>query len=254
MWSKVIENLSSILGTDLVEDPYALDLGVFKARKVVDRDKQTRLNLFADRVQLAFRYIQLKYQVPFLKHVTGRSTLGLENSFKVFDEVASTQSTKIIIDSSKSYLRAVGQYKLFPEQVRIVILVRDGRGVFSSGLSHGYSKRKSVTNWKYVYSRGVPIIKKLVAKEHIKVVRYEELVENSESVLKELCQFLEIEYEEGMLQFSALDSHIVNGNDMRFITGSGLKLDERWRTLLSKEDLNYFDDLAGDLNRSFGYD
>ena len=30
-------------------------------------------------------------------------------------------------------------------------------------------------------------------------------------------------------------------------------LDERWRRLLNQQDLELFDTIAGDLNRSFGY-
>ncbi len=40
---------------------------------------------------------------------------------------------------------------------------------------------------------------------------------------------------------------------MRMDSTSTIRLDERWRSHLTPADLKAFDDVAGDLNRSYGY-
>jgi hypothetical protein len=40
---------------------------------------------------------------------------------------------------------------------------------------------------------------------------------------------------------------------MRLKSGSDIRVDERWRTKLTKEDLATFDEIAGDLNKKYGY-
>jgi hypothetical protein len=41
---------------------------------------------------------------------------------------------------------------------------------------------------------------------------------------------------------------------MRFDRSSEIRLDERWRTHLSTENLQIFERLAGALNRKYGYE
>jgi hypothetical protein len=56
-----------------------------------------------------------------------------------------------------------------------------------------------------------------------------------------------------VLDFRSKAQHIL-GNDMRLKSGSDIRLDERWRKNLSQADLATFDEVAGDLNRKYGYE
>jgi len=56
-----------------------------------------------------------------------------------------------------------------------------------------------------------------------------------------------------MLEFGSAESHIANGNRMRFVQSSEIKLDERWREQLSAPMLRFFERHAGELNRELGY-
>jgi hypothetical protein len=44
------------------------------------------------------------------------------------------------------------------------------------------------------------------------------------------------------------------GNGMRLDSTPEIKLDERWREVLSPSDLEIFDPIAGRLNRQLGYE
>jgi hypothetical protein len=85
-------------------------------------------------------------------------------------------------------------------------------------------------------------------------VRYEELCRHPEETLRGVCEFLGLPPAPVGGNFrEAKPQHIV-GNGMRFDRSSEIRLDERWRTHLSVENLQIFERLAGELNRKYGYE
>lgn len=86
--------------------------------------------------------------------------------------------------------------KTFPNS-KVIIMMRDGRDVACSikakvgCLSHG------IKEWK----NSITAIEEYIDDDRIKIVKLEWLVSNRELALKEICDFLEIEYEEEMLSY-----------------------------------------------------
>ncbi len=56
-----------------------------------------------------------------------------------------------------------------------------------------------------------------------------------------------------MLRFGAAAHHLLDGNNMRFQRNSQIRVDAAWREQLSAEDLAFFEQRAGALNRQLGY-
>ena len=83
-------------------------------------------------------------------------------------------------------------------------------------------------------------------------VRYEELCADPAATLKRLATFLDLDPDQTRLDFRAVTQHVI-GNGMRMDATSEISLDERWKSHLSGEDLRAFDEVAGDLNRRYGY-
>jgi hypothetical protein len=84
-------------------------------------------------------------------------------------------------------------------------------------------------------------------------VRYEDYCGNLDAVLVRLQQFLSLEPSGQPSPFRAVEQHVV-GNGMRLDTTSEIHLDERWREALTQQDLERFNDIAGRMNRRYGYD
>jgi hypothetical protein len=57
-----------------------------------------------------------------------------------------------------------------------------------------------------------------------------------------------------MLDFAGRVHHSTNGNDIRTVRSSAIRLDTAWREHLSINDLRYFEARAGWLNRELGYE
>ena len=252
-WSKVVEQMSCALKESVFENPYCLDLGYIDSHVIVDRSHQTKRYRLKQKVLLGIYYLSLRFGMP-PPPVVGRHFRKIVNNNRLlFETVRRVAGKRCVIDSSKSYLKALAYYKAHPENTRIISLSRDGRGVFYSGLHRGVGLRNALDAWRLHYARSRSLYRGYVSREHILNIRYESLATDPESELKRLCEFLRIPYEIEMLKFLDKEHHITNGNNMRF-SSSVIRLDEKWRNGLTPGQLDYFRRHAGKLNASLGYE
>ena len=159
----------------------------------------------------------------------------------------------VMIDSSKDSREAVELYRLAPDRVKIVLLTRDGRGVFLSSRSSNISQSESLAGWIKYHRRALPLLEKQIAPGDLLTLRYEDFATNPEKAGRRLCEFAGLDFEAGMLDLAATTRHIVNGNDTRFAVGKGIRLDERWRDALAGDDLAYFNKYGSKMNERLGY-
>lgn len=248
LWPEVMRRM----GVDPALDPYALDLGYVMA-KVGDKRRTSRMHHFMTRPKNALKYAELAYGLDWLSVLTPRFTQGIVNALSIYDHVRDITHKGIIVDSSKHYLLAAGLYKSKPDSTRIVVLVRDGRGVFYSNLKRGFARRYSLNTWRNHYLRTLDVLDRHVPVDHRITVHYEDLVSNTRNTLERICTFLGIDFMESMLDFRSVVHHNVNGNDMKYSSGSELRLDQAWKSQLKADDSDYFEKHAGALNRRFGY-
>lgn len=248
LWPEVMRRM----GVDPLLDPYALNLGYVIA-KVGDRRRTSKLHQLITRPKNALKYAELRYELDWLRALTPAFTDGIANTQRVYEHIRALTGKDLVVDSSKHYLRAVELYRKQPDTTRIVLLVRDGRGVYYSGLKRGFGRHYSLRAWNKHYRRTMTLLQKHVPEDRRITVRYEDLVENTTAALERLCHFLGIDFTESMLDFRTAVHHNVNGNDMKFASASELKLDVAWKSQLKADDLAYFERQAGVLNREFGY-
>jgi hypothetical protein len=248
VWPQVMRRMH----VDPRGDPYALDLG-YAIAMVGDKKRTSFLHKIMTRPKNALKYAELRLGINWLGKLIPGFGHGIDNTLAIYDHIRELTGKEIVVDSSKHYLRAVELYRRQPESTRVIVLVRDGRGVFYSWLKRGYGKRYALNAWRNHYRRLLLLLDKYVEPRHRITVHYEDLVENTRATLEKLCTFLDIDFSETMIDFRSTVHHNVNGNDMKFLATSDLRLDVAWKTALSQDDLEYFDRHAGKLNRQFGY-
>lgn len=186
-----------------------------------------------------------------LREVHQRNTALVESLREV-------TGARIVIDSSKISLHLKYLLRCPALNIKVIRLVRDGRAVTNSSLGHGLkraTRQESVAaaalSWRRNNEASETVLADLLKSEWI-FLQYEELCRQPEATLRRLCEFLGMDTREIVLDFRAKTQHVL-GNEMRLKSGSDIRQDERWRTALSKEDLAVFDEVAGEMNRKYGY-
>ena len=180
----------------------------------------------------------------------------------------------MLVDSSKLAHRLKLVRRIDAFDVRVIHLVRDGRAVAltymdeqtyadasdpalrrggrgaaaSAGpqmpMSRAADKwRRSLRSAEFVL--GVPRSSWLR-------LTYEELCQTPGAVLQRVFEFLGVDPHGAAADFRSAEHHVV-GNGMRLDNVSSIRLDERWKSALSAQDLRTFESVAGAMNRRFGY-
>lgn len=188
--------------------------------------------------------------------------------------VAELSQAQVVIDSSKVGLRL--KYLLLNPNVdvKVVRLIRDGRAVAltyvdparfadardpsrraggTGGDRKGerLSMHQAAYQWRRCMEEAEHVLRRLDRSRWIEV-RYEDYCRGPNATLERLHRFLGVELGRQPKEFRSVEQHVV-GNGMRLDTTSEIRLDERWREALTKQDLQVFDNVAGHMNRKYGY-
>jgi hypothetical protein len=188
--------------------------------------------------------------------------------------VAELAGAQVVVDSSKVGLRL--KYLLRdPElDVKVIRLVRDGRAVAltymdpagfadasdpskrAGGMGGDRAKERlsmsqAAYEWRRCMEEAEHVLQGLDRSRWMEV-HYEDYCREPDITLERLHRFLGVEPGRQPKDFRSVEQHVV-GNGMRLDTSSEIRLDERWRTVLSNEQMQIFDSVAGKMNRRYGY-
>jgi hypothetical protein len=256
-WSMVYERIREGQGIDMLANPYAFRLWDARAVNKIDPTHQTRsrlLGILARKVWLETRERlpqELRRNVP----LPGRLEKALSNKSVLYQTILDTWSKSLVVDSSKNAWEVVELYRRWPDRVKVVLLSRDGRGVYLSRRKGGRDPHASVRGWVHYYRRALPLLEASLPSDALYRLRYEDLAADPEHTMRALCDFAGLPYAAEMLDLPHAVRHMVNGNDTRFAPQKGIRLDERWRNELTSEDLGYFTRHGGAaMNRRLGYE
>jgi hypothetical protein len=239
---------------DLWKNPYSLNLGFIKAGHEIDPRHQTWFRMLLRKLTFGAEYAHHRWRTPAPPFLHRALKQGTENKRSLFQFLLDQTSNDFVVDSSKHYLGALNLYQAAPDQTRVILLLRDGRAVFNSGISRGMNPKSALNAWIRHCRRSSYVLKKHLPDSALLTVHYEALATSPMSELKRISEFLGINFHPQMLEFGNAESHIANGNRMRFVQSSEIKLDERWREQLSAPMLQFFEQRAGELNKQLGYD
>jgi sulfotransferase family protein len=91
-------------------------------------------------------------------------------------------------------------------------------------------------------------LKALVPTENVLILKYENLVHNAEKAVREMCQFLDEEFEPDMLNVDAENSSFEVNEKGIYSASVG-----RWRSLLPREEIYVAERITGKRLLDFGY-
>jgi hypothetical protein len=180
----------------------------------------------------------------------------------------------IFVDKGNRALRL--KYLLgFPAfDIKVIHLVRDGRPVALTymdpagfadakdtgkrgGGSGGQRDAERLTmdqaayQWKRCNEEAENVLRTL-DKSRLLEIHYEDLCNETDKTLEQIFVFLGLDPAKAAKDFRSVEHHIL-GNGMRLDNTSQVSLDERWKDVLTADDLKTFDRIAGAMNRKYGY-
>ncbi|MBN1217183.1 MAG: sulfotransferase [Candidatus Lokiarchaeota archaeon] len=201
----------------------------------------------------------------------------------IYQQLSDLSHKPNIIDSTKNVDWLKLNYKNLnsTQSSYLIYILRDGRAVFNSQQRKykNINPNELIEKW-IIHVRSTNSFYDTFEGKKIKI-HYEELSLKPEETVKKLCNFLEISYEESMIQYYLHKHHPLGGNtgtqyliikaqdDVKENTPIKLsernkyyysdhpleiKLDLRWKKELNKDLKKLFEIKAGSLNESFQWD
>lgn len=262
-WSRVDEEIRQMLG---VEQPEILSTLVTTDPAYLQSKRETEIWPYEFRHSSAFNL-----NLNRLAMVAGSRTLwrllaaassnvrlhrtAILNSLLIFEAVRRAWDKPIIVDSTKNPARQKGLFLEARERFVVLRVIRDGRAVcYSRMRRENLPMEKCARIWKAENTKQ-KVAQLTMPKRLIFSVRYEELCRNPEAEVARILAILGLPNDPYLLDFRAGGRHSVGGNPMRFRNSEReIRLDEKWKTGLSREDLQEFEAIAGRLNRRLGYE
>lgn len=170
----------------------------------------------------------------------------------LIEAVVELKGARVFLDSSKEPHRLKFLMRIPSLRVKVIQLVRDGRGVAASYLKRNeFPLRRACDEWR----------RSIVSEEHIlrcfspdRVLRlrYEDFCQDVAGHARRIFEFLGVDPSHSIRDFHKADHHIL-GNRMRLSATGEIRLDEKWRSTMTPESLTVFESMGGAINRRYGY-
>jgi hypothetical protein len=158
----------------------------------------------------------------------------------------------VFLDGSKDAVRMRHFLRAGIWDIRILYIIRDGRGCVNSYCRHtGSSVESAAREWRISHAECRRLLKSVPRDRWVRI-RYEDLCADTTGELKRVYRFLDLDPAEAVDTYEPSRYHIL-GNNMRLSPLTAVTTDEKWRRAMSADALERFETRVGALNRSLGY-
>ncbi len=166
-------------------------------------------------------------------------------------------------DKTPMYMRHLGLIDRLVPEAQYVHLIRDGRdaalafldmpeGVVTRTWAHPRSPAGFACEWRTEVRRARGLGRRIGASRYHEI-RYEELVADTEAVLRSICAFADLPFEPAMLEFAGNVDVSAKPHHQRLLQPPTRGVRE-WREQMSEGDVRAFEAVAGDLLSELGYE
>ncbi len=157
--------------------------------------------------------------------------------------IYSKYTTKnVFVDNTK--LHIIGEKLVTRDDWKLIVLLRDPRGIMCSYKLAGISKgdfRKAESVLPYL-ADFMSTVQRVVKNGNVTLVRYEDFCKNPSDILSKLCDFIGVTYENDMSKLFTLDKasrgHVIKGNRLlRAKKIENILEDKKWKTVLTDDEI-----------------
>ncbi len=177
-----------------------------------------------------------------------------ERNQALVESVLALTGAHVFVDTSKEARRLRSLAKFSTLNMRVIHWIRDVRGYVASTVRRRGEAafEPALTRWVRFHQGQRRLLATWPAQSQLRI-RYEDLCHEPQATLATIFQFCQVDPTFSAPDLQRVAQHII-GNPMRLRHHSEIKLDERWKTQLSRAQLYKIEQKAGALNHFFGYD
>jgi hypothetical protein len=175
-----------------------------------------------------------------------------EQNCKLMAAVTEIQHGRVFLDGSKDPERLSQFLDCLGDKVKVIHLIRDGRGVTNSYMKHYDVGMRTAAHELVRTTRACERVMRRVPSGHGLTLKYEDLCRAPQESLARIFSLCGLEPDPQVRRTEPSEFHIM-GNSMRLEFGKPIKIDEKWRVALKEQHLHEFEQAAGALNRQHGY-
>lgn len=175
----------------------------------------------------------------------------------LYEAYAQCQDKTVWGDKTPSFFRMVPVLAdLFPK-ARFINIIRDGRDIYLSWRRLDPTKKNvsvSAAEWLFkLYKAGNSL--KTISQSRRLETRYEDLVADPDATLRNICKFLDVEYEDAMLNFWKTSDRYIgrHHSDLIFRPVSHESIC-KWKKQFTRREIANFQFIAKKALKSYGYE
>jgi len=193
----------------------------------------------------------------------------LRRNYLLIDSLTEETGARAVVDSSKIGIRLKYLSRIPNLDVKVIWLIRDGRGVclayhrpdeFAAARGQNLAGKltesardigQAAREWKRANEEAMNLLSAMSPDSWTRV-HYEDLCTHPEQTLDEIFDFIGVPREGKTLDFKSVPHHVI-GNSMRLVEDSKIDIDDRWKEVLTLAQIRHFNKVAGSMNNKLGY-
>jgi hypothetical protein len=201
-------------------------------------------------VHLAQKF--LRRMVPSWRR---KDTAFLDSHLRFMQNSLQLRKARVYVDGSKSVRRACLFASCGVVNMKVIHLIRDGRGFCFSHLKDYELPRSALPVAARAWLKNIEIVDRFHARWPnipLATVRHEDLCKDLSGTMRGVCQFLEVPYDPAVERADAHACHVL-GNRMRLNFSGQVEQSLRWQREFTPEQIAYLDLVLGPGLKRFEY-
>jgi len=247
VWSRVVETLSDQVGFDVAADPFAFDTRLIHPGR--RQGRQDFLRKFQPRG--AYNYVIQHGSLSAVEGAVMRVyRKAIRNNWLLIDTIGRTIDVGFVIDSSKTLRRMKMLHGHRRQDMRVIVLMRDIRGVAQSARKRDREPLKVAAGWVRHYNRTWRVLRRM-PNVPILPIQYERLCDDPVGARRRIAAFLDLGDPGDQVVLNTREHHIIGGNPIRYRGRLEIRHDGTWRTRLPDATRDDIEQIARRLHPAF---
>jgi len=168
------------------------------------------------------------------------------------------EGTRTFLEKTPRHIFFYSKILEYYPDARFICIIREPKNVVSSQLTNSPKKNKSVIRLSLLYNKIAAAIAKVRNNENVFLIRYEDLTTETELILKDICKFLNIEFDSKLVDNVAAPLGIVSEHE--FWKNKNIKVKtiqknnpDKWKDALDNNQENLVNFITKSHAANFGY-